>query len=255
MSIDVSLTENGARLFTKAARMARNITLIAEVSTNHGGNIRIAHDFIDAFASAGADIIKFQATRIRHLRLDDPQYSWFAQCELGWDRFAELKFHCEERNVHFLLTAFHPAEVTYIQELGCKAIKVGSGEAHQKALAIEITGRPFQKIFVSTGVRPPHALYRNAIKFGCVSRYPCSVAAAGIVGLDPSLSGWSDHCIGLDGCRRAIECGTTYIEKHVQLKHQARDPQPFEATVEEFAELRQWADQDPDRFLGRWGRP
>lgn len=244
-----------------------SVTLIAEVSSNAGGSLWLADAFIQAFAGAGADYVKFQHTRVRHLRPDDPQYEWFQRAEWSSEQVATLRDICQIMHTRFLTTVYHPADVPELAALNLQAIKIGSGEAHEHALADAVKDGPWSKIYVSTGLTPwslsPFASLRTGgsksmqpfnqrVEFlRCITRYPCPVTAAHGPYQQPVV-GWSDHCIGLEGCFTAIAEGATVIEVHVQLPNQARPPKPFEKTVEEFRQLRAYADEDPKRFLGRW---
>lgn len=238
------------------------VELIAEVSSNHGGDLGLAKEFIWRFAEAGADWIKFQTTRVQHLRPDDPQYAWFQRAELSDDAHHELKAECEKAGVQFLTTVYHRDEVPLVRALS-DVVKVGSGEAHELALARAIEDAGFRRVIVGCGVTPAPAAALDATRLTCrvdylraVTRYPCP---AGLAHYDyvPYRSlhqycGWSDHAAGLEGCQIAIAEGARVIEKHVCLPHQARPVKPWEATVEEFKALRAFADEDPTRFLGRW---
>ena len=235
--------------------MATKVTLIAECASNWGGNLRTAQLFIERFAAAGADFCKFQLTRVAHLSRTDPQYEWFTQAEVTTDKLLALVRLCRANHVQSLFTVYNPAEVPLMRPF--RHVKVGSGEAHRRDLAEALLGGDFETIFVADGIRqyPAHALYEaapNVVFLGCESRYPCSEQAAVRAMANPRNRGWSDHCIGLGGCRAAVECGARYLEKHVQIREQARAARPFEATVDEFAELRRWVDDDPERFIGRW---
>lgn len=250
------------------------IELIAECATNAGNSVPLAKEFIDRFAEAGADWIKFQYTRVQHLRPDDPQFDWFKQAELSDEQFAELKAHTEAAGAKFLLTVYNHQDVPAVKALGLDTIKIGSGEAGDGALADAVcSGVEFRRILVGTGLcaydRSP--FYRTVgpwiknqhgegwsvpidgrVRFlQCVTRYPHPAIAA-LRDYKAPCVGYSDHSIGLDGCMTAILQGAQIIEKHVQLPHQARPCRSFEATVEEFKALRQFADEDPTRFLGRW---
>lgn len=229
------------------------IELIAEVSTNHGGSIGRAVQFIDAFAKAGANTIKFQYTRAHRLAKDDPQKTWFEQAELGDGDFGELADFAAVSKVGFMLTVYHPDDVENVRRL-TDNVKVGSGEAHSEKLATAIQQSNFKRVVVSNGLRPPHPLYgqMGAQTLACISRYPHPSALVPAQFVESFADGWSDHCHGLDGAMIAVHLGARLIEKHVQLREQARPPQAYEATVEEFIILRQWVDKSPERFLGRW---
>ena len=234
--------------------MRQHVNLIAEVSSNAGGSVLRAVQFIDAFAVAGADIVKFQLTRVAHLSRFDPQYEWFQHAEWGHDQIAPLVAACEARSVVPMFTVNHPDDVWEVKHL--PYVKVGCGEAHSGKLAEAVLARPFQRVFVSEGIRPAHARYLADPRVTILGVCPYYPAPRGVVGLRWACGryqGWSDHSIGLEESQLAVILGATVIERHVQIPIQARPPQPYELTVEEFAELRQRIDQDPERFLGRWG--
>ena len=243
------------------ARAAPRVELIAEVASNHGGDLQLAKAFIWRCAEAGADWVKFQTTRVQHLRLDDPQYAWFQRAELSEDAHVALKDECAHAGVKFLTTVYHPAEMPFLASLGLEAIKIGSGEARELALARAVTG--FPRVIVSLGVAPTGALtpfrhVRQAVFLRCVSRYPTPPLAA-LGAMRPYLNnstpevGWSDHCVGIEVACAAICAGATLIEKHVQFPDQARPPQPYEATMDDLKRLRQFADEDPaSQYTGRW---
>ena len=240
------------------------VELIAECASNHGGNIPLAKEFIHRFAEAGADWIKFQTTRVKHLRPDDPQYAWFKQAELSDEAHYELKAECEQAGVKFLTTIYNRAELPLIQALGMDTLKLGSGEQRDGALARAAEG---------LGLRVLRSIHHlgsdrwwiediededdNDIGeiLSCVTRYPASERAC----LEAirwvncgSVVGYSDHSIGTDMACWAMDCGARIIEKHVSLEHQARPVQVWEATPAEFKWLRKYADEDPARFEGRW---
>jgi N,N'-diacetyllegionaminate synthase len=228
-----------------------SVELIAEVSTNHGGDLSLAKEFVHAFAEAGADWVKFQTTRVRHLRPLDPQYDWFAQAELSDDAHAELIEYCAKVGTRFLTTIFHEDEIALVQSLGLKTIKIGSGEAGDPRFMRAIDNAGFSRVIASDGLGDPRGLHIDRLR--CVTRYP---APHGLVpdvfGVMEKYQGWSDHCRGNESCEVAIIRGAQIIEKHVYLPHQARAVRPFEASVDDFRALRAFADDNPDRFLGRW---
>lgn len=229
------------------------VELISEIASNHGGSVGRAIVFIERFAKAGADTIKLQYTRAHRLAKSDPQREWFERVELSDYDFQDLRDYTTSLGKKFLLTVYHPDDVAVVRSL-TDEVKVGSGEAHSGGLARAITGANFNRVLVSNGIRPPHQDYRNtgAKILACISRYPHPVTLVAAKLLETFSDGWSDHSVGLDGAMTAIALGAGIVEKHVQIREQSRAPQAFEATAEEFAELRRWADQNPERFLGRW---
>ncbi len=229
--------------------------LIAEVASNHGGSMSLAKEFIWRFAEAGATFVKFQHTRVRHLIPSDPQLAWFERSEFSLGQFQELKAECERAGVKFLTTVYNAQDVPEVASLGLEAVKVGSGESDNVDLARAILAAQFQRVFVSVGIVTPRwEPWRiEATFFHCVTRYPAPPGCVHMFTFDPHVWwGWSDHVTGIGDCQLAILKGATIIEKHVQLPNQARPCQPWEATVDEFKQLRAFADDDPSRFLKRW---
>lgn len=226
------------------------IELIAEVSSNHGGSMALAKEFIWRFAEAGANWVKFQHTRVKHLRPDDPQFDWFEQAELRNDQFAELKAECALAGTKFLTTVYNVADVPEVVALGCDTVKIGSGEAGERTL-LNVVKQSFVRVLVGCGLTRPMGVTFEAL--ATVTRYP---APHGCVPLEFAASagyhGWSDHCNGLDSCKVAILRGARIVEKHVSLPHQMRAERDFEATVSQFKQLRAFADENPERFIGRW---
>jgi sialic acid synthase SpsE len=248
------------------------VEIIAELSSNHGGSVELAKEFIWRCAESGADWVKFQTTRIKHLRPDDPQYEWFRRAELSDEAHLELRDECTKAGVKFLTTVYHAADVPFVASLGLEAVKIGSGEAGESSLAGAVMASSIPRIIVACGIThacdTPYFKIRRSwwprqhVDFlRCVCRYPApdeSVSAAVrrrfVAGgtYSDRATGWSDHAVGVGACRIALLHGARIIEKHVQLPHQARPPKPYEATMEELKALRQFADEDPARFVGRW---
>jgi sialic acid synthase SpsE len=236
-----------------------SMEIIAEVASNHGGDLALARQFIRRFADAGAHPIKFQATRVRHLRPDDPQHAWFTQAELADEDFATLKADCAAAGVGFLLTIYHKDDVALLQALGCTRVKLGAGEWSNGELFDALEGYAIVRSV------PFHALGQVALGYATtgpwhdclatVTRYPaprraCEAAIQRM--MDGLHSGYSDHSIGTEMAEWAIDCGAQIIEKHVQMDGQARPPKAFEATADEIRRLRRYVDDGPERFTGRW---
>lgn len=233
--------------------MAR-VEIIAEVASNHGGNLDLAIEFIQQFAVSGADTIKFQHINPLHLRAGDPQTVWFNRCAFTEEEWWHLRAACARENVGFLLTAFHALDVPMVRALSDR-MKVGSGEAGEQSLAKAIHKARFDEVIVSHGLTGEMLNYgAPTVRLGCVTRYPApsGIAYAALCN-DPSLDGWSDHAVGLDECKAAIVAGAKVIETHVQLPNQARPPRAFEKTVDQIRELREFTDEDAEaKFVGRW---
>jgi N,N'-diacetyllegionaminate synthase len=212
-------------------------------------DLALAKEFIWRFAEAGADFVKFQTTRVKHLRPDDPQYDWFRRAELSDDAHHELKAECEKAGTQFLTTVYHADEVPFVRSI-CDVVKIGSGEAGERSVVRAVKGAGFRRVLISDGLGQPLGHAHELLR--CITRYPAPHGLVPVKFVVGGYEGWSDHCVGIESCQVAILRGAHVIEKHVCLPQQARPVRSFEATVEQFKELRAFADDDPTRFVGRW---
>jgi sialic acid synthase SpsE len=234
--------------------------IIAELATNHGGNLQTAKDLISAAADHGADWVKTQTYDIRHLSPADQQYEWFKQSQLSQGDQEALKTHAEARGVRYLTTVFHPDLIPQVKALGCDTVKIGSGESQDLAL-VTAAQESFKTVFVSVGL-DVYAPVDGCKVFACVSQYP---APPVLTFREYMHHGWSDHCVGLDVAKMAVSRGAHYVEKHFSMigwsRHCAWDMSPGQ-----LAELRRWArlvekamsPSVPDmaearaKYVGRW---
>jgi sialic acid synthase SpsE len=92
--------------------------VIGEVAQAHDGSLGMAHAFIDAIASAGADAVKFQthiaaaeSTRAEPWRVkfsyqDETRYDYWKRMEFTERQWQELKQHADEQKLLFLSSHF-----------------------------------------------------------------------------------------------------------------------------------------------------
>jgi sialic acid synthase SpsE len=238
------------------------VELIAECSSNHGGSVPLAKEFIARFAEAGATYIKFQTTRVKHLRPDDPQFAWMTKAELSDDAHHELKAACTAEGVQFLTTVYHPAEVPFLVALGLDTIKVGSGEAGSWPLARALELSRVPRVLVGSGLLVPETwghpfqYLSTSVYLRCLTQYPCNAWDAQMEltkGFTLKTRGWSDHSAGLWHVARALSLGASIIEVHVCLPQQARPVQPWEKSVEDVRAIHNLIQDAPyHSFVGRW---
>jgi sialic acid synthase SpsE len=199
-----------------------SVLILAEIGSNHVGNLTLAKDLIASAAQCGADVVKFQAfdhtiwaspeewEKRRVFTIDPP----FAQECASFAGVLGLEFMC---------TPFYPQAVEWLNPL-VKRWKVGSADVGNEALlkAIYNTGK---QAFYSTGVhRTPRFLRSNWVPMICVSRYPAKVeeyALPSFVGMEWGLS---DHTPSNHLAVAAVARGATVIEKHLKLDEQPYSP-------------------------------
>ena len=228
-------------------------TIIAELSTNHGGDLVLAEDLIRAAADAGADYAKVQTYSLERLNPADPQADWLRQAHLDRAAHERLLAHGEKVGIQFLSTPFDATSLQLLRSLGLRTFKVASSEAARGWWKRQngehwIVSYPW-------GQKPPDTP-KIITALTAIPLYPTPLECVGQATL---LEGWSDHTVGLDACLWALAQGVSVIEAHLTLgdgrgRHMAWDKTPVQ-----FARLREFADNVEtmrtgvaQRFRERW---
>ena len=238
--------------------------IIAEVAQAHDGSLGMAHAYIDAIATAGADAVKFQthiATaestpgepwRVKFSEQDATRYDYWKRMEFTEAQWCGLKKHAEERDLQFLSSPFSIEAVELLARVGVAAWKVASGEVSNTPMFTRIgaTGLP---VLLSTGMSPMNEIdaaveqikvYKLPLTvLQCTSAYPCPPEKIGL-NLIPLFRerygcnvGLSDHSGTIYAGLAAATVGIDVLEVHVTLSKEMFGPDvPASLTT---AELRQ----------------
>jgi N,N'-diacetyllegionaminate synthase len=231
--------------------------VVAEVGSNHNGDLSLARRLIDVAVKAGVDAVKFQLFRAEDLyppncgTVNSPIgpvdfYNLLTQLALPPEWIPELKTYAEERDVVFLCTPFDEAGITYLSSVNITGIKIASSELNHLPL-LRAAARYQRPLICSTGlsylwdieealqtIRQAWA-HAAVILLHCVSAYPLPSEEANL-GAVQTLEkvfdnpvGFSDHttdpvsvpCI-------AVASGACMIEKHYTLSRLLAGPDhPF----------------------------
>lgn len=241
--------------------------VIAEVASNHGGDIQLAKQFIRVAAECGADYVKFQSWQGKNLRRDDSQYDWFVRSELSDKAHLELMEECAVRGIQFLTTCFETERVGFLASLGLKEIKVGSADTASYGMLRELR-KHFDHILVSTGMATEEEV-RGAVAIlqgkpftlmHTVSLYPTPPEHANMRRMHwlrqfTQSVGYSDHTVGIEAIKLAIAMGAGYVEKHFCLSRQGPGrAMPWDMTPQELEEMVQFTYQ-VETILGRGQLP
>jgi N-acetylneuraminate synthase/N,N'-diacetyllegionaminate synthase len=236
----------------------QSILIIAEAGVNHNGDLDQAKALIDAAATAGADLVKFQtfsadkivsrtAQKARYQQKnteseDTSQYAMLKQLELSVEMHHELIQYCTEKGIAFFSTAFDTEGIDFLHQLGFERFKVPSGE---------ITNYPYLKrlaelklpVILSTGmadlgeiedalqVLTSEGLDRAAITvLHCNTEYPTpmqDVNLKAMLTMQQAFGvkvGYSDHTLGIEVPIAAVALGASVIEKHFTLDRNLPGP-------------------------------
>ncbi len=242
--------------------------IIAEVGSNHDGELERAKELIKAAAYAGADAVKFQSFTADGLlnplrpHSDSDNGTWEAHPALpviaklalpeSWHRiFLEYSAECK---VTFLSAPFDESRAALLDAIGVAAFKLASGEITNEPLIRQVGsyGRP---VILSTGASYMAEVERavglltgagctEIALLHCASLYPPKyedINLRAIGSLKESFAvpvGLSDHTRGSAMPVAAVALGASIIEKHITLDRTSEGPDhAYAMEVSEFASM------------------
>jgi len=251
--------------------------VVAEIGSNHDGDLERALRLVDLAAEAGADAVKFQSFRAARLiarRWPDGNGGWRAaeaypvleRLEVPCKWHPVLRDRTQGRGIVFLSAPFDEERASLLASLGVPAIKIASGDLTHTPLLRRVGGfgRP---VLLSTGCATPEeidgalaALAEGAgskdrmppvVLLHCVSLYPLKPGDANLRALPAMrarhgcLVGWSDHSPGHTLAVGAAALGACVVEKHFTDDRRRRgpdhgfamEPQDFRAMVSALREI------------------
>ncbi len=226
--------------------------VIAEIGVNHDGDVRRAHELVDAACDAGADAVKVQFFRTALLLGENAGLAAYQKdagetdaaamlerLELTNDELREIAEHARERGVAAVCTVFTPELVDEAEAIGFDAYKVASPDVVNRLLVdrLAATGRP---LILSTGAATLDEIERSfswtrgagtrLALMHCVSAYPtpddeATLGAVRTLGDRFGLpAGYSDHTAAADTGALAVAAGACLLEKHLTYSCAATGP-------------------------------
>ena len=226
--------------------------IIGEVAQAHDGSLGMAHAFIDAIATTGADAVKFQTHiaaaestsrepwRIPFSPQDPTRYDYWRRMEFTEDQWRGLSTHAAERGLAFLSSPFSVEAFELLQRVGVPAWKIASGEMMGDSGILDCAVRSRRPVLVSTGLSPLSEIDRgvrrlqaSGLPFAvlqCTTAYPCPPDRIGL-NLIPefaqryqSVVGLSDHSGTIFPSLAAVTLGAQVLELHVTLSREMFGP-------------------------------
>lgn len=242
-----------------------NPYIIAEIGQAHEGSLGIAHSFIDALASTGVDAIKFQMHiaeaessefepfRVKFSYEDETRFDYWKRMGFTLEHWKELKKHCDEVGLEFLCSPFSNLAVDWLEEIGVKRYKIGSGEVNNLLILERIsqTGKP---IILSSGMSSFDELDATVAFLKsknndfsilqCTTAYPTQPEQYGLNIIQELKSrynvtvGYSDHSTKIETCIAATALGAEILEFHVIFDRKQFGPDSKSSlTIDETASL------------------
>jgi sialic acid synthase SpsE len=194
------------------------ITIIAEMSSNHNGDINRMKQMIKTAKECGADVAKFQLYDTDKLIRDHKYYDTLKRGQLSHRDWKVIVETCNHENIEFLASVFDAERIKWCEDVGMKRYKISSFDIYNEPLiqAIVDTGKP---IIMSLGLMDsrgkPSIPGRKVDYLYCVSNYPTELSDLDFSRVNfNEYSGFSDHTIGIKASVMAMARGARIIEKH-----------------------------------------
>jgi len=221
------------------------VFIIAEIGTNHLGDLKIAKKIIDAAKDAGCDAVKFQKKNVENIYtkifLDSPidspwgttQRQMRLHREFSLKQFEEINKYCKKKKIEWFASCWDTESQISMRKFKTKYNKVASAMLTHKKL-LELIAKEKKYTFISTGMSTMKNI-ENAVKIfkkskcpfelmHCHSAYPMPTEEANL-NMIPALKKKFKCNVGYSGHETssyllpimAVTLGATSIERHITL--------------------------------------
>ena len=248
----------------------QGVFIIAELSANHGGDIAIALQTIQAAKEAGADGIKLQTYTPDTITMDVKSdlfkvekgsiwegkylYDLYQEAYTPWEWHAELFAAARNEGLVCFSSPFDKSAVDLLETLDTPAYKIASFEINDIPL-IRYAAEKGKPMIISTGIATEEDI-RSALEacrevgneditlLKCTSSYPAPVERANMLTMQDFGKrfqvkyGLSDHTLGEEVPVVATALGASMIEKHFIIDKKIGGPDAsFSLDVQEFKSM------------------
>ena len=227
------------------------IYIIAEIGSNHNGNIVLAKKMILAAKKAGADAVKFQSFKAEEFmsnkkiiysydknKTSENMFKMFKRLEFKNSWYDLIQKFCKKKKIDFITSIADKDHLKEYLKTNPKIIKIASEDLINFKLLNAIS-KTNKKIILSTGMADDEEI-KSALRFfknkkrltllHCVSLYPTINKLTNLRRIN-SLEkkykvkvGYSDHTLGINACIFASLLGAKIIEKHFTLSRNLSGP-------------------------------
>jgi N-acetylneuraminate synthase len=223
--------------------------IIAEIGSNHNGDMGLCRRLIDAAANAGAHAVKFQSwtdTSLiakeeydRNTTYEDKKRHFgslrdmVSAYQLTTEQHLEAHAYCRTKGIAFCSTPFSIEEADLLEKLAVPFIKIASMDIVNLPLLRHVA-RKKRPVVISTGMATLAEIEQSVetvrdenndqiVLLHCVSIYPPEyrmIHLRNMASLQQAFEvpvGFSDHTLGTAIPLAAIALGACVIEKHFTL--------------------------------------
>jgi N-acetylneuraminate synthase len=223
--------------------------IVAEIGSNHNGDMNLCRRLIDSAAAAGAHAVKFQSWTDKSL-IAEEEYArntsytdkrkhfgslreMVTAYQLTSQQHFEADAHCRSRGIAFCSTPFSIEEADLLEKLDVPFFKIASMDINHLSL-LKHVARKRRPVVISTGMATLAEIERavetlraegneQLVLLHCVSIYPPeydTIHLRNMAALERAFDipvGFSDHTLGTAIPLAAIALGACMIEKHFTL--------------------------------------
>jgi N-acetylneuraminate synthase len=239
--------------------------LIAEIGQAHEGSLGVLYSYIDAIALTGVDAVKFQMHiaeaesskhepfRVKFSVEDKTRFDYWKRMGFSLEQWKGIKEHCDTVGLDFICSPFSNLAVDWLEEIGVKQYKIGSGEVTNFLILEKIaqTGKP---VILSSGMssyaeldKVVAFLKERKVEFSilqCTTAYPTMPEHYGLNVIQELKDrykvpvGFSDHSARMETGIAATALGASILEFHVVFDRQLFGPDAKASlTISETKEL------------------
>lgn len=223
------------------------VKVIAEITTNHFGDMDRLKSMIVAAKEAGADYVKLQKRDVESFYTEEKLQSAYSSpfgttfrdyrhgIELDREQFEVVDRFCKELNMKWFASILDMASFEFIQQFDPEIIKLPSTISEHKDYLSAVANNFTKDVVISTGytdkayetyILDTFKKARNIYLLQCTSAYPSrnEDTQIGVVRHYYNLShrdpriipGFSSHDIGSLCSMLSVAAGARMIEKHVK---------------------------------------
>jgi N,N'-diacetyllegionaminate synthase len=238
---------------------------IAEIGQAHEGSLGILYSYIDAIAETGVNAVKFQMHiaeaessehepfRVKFSLEDETRFDYWKRMGFSLEQWKGIRQYCDTLGLDFICSPFSNLAVDWLEEIGVKQYKIGSGEVTNFLILEKIaqTGKP---VILSSGMssyveldQTVDFLKERKVNFSilqCTTAYPTMPEQYGLNVIQELKErykvaiGFSDHSARMETCIAATALGASILEFHVVFDRKLFGPDAKASlTIQETKEL------------------
>ncbi len=243
--------------------------IVAEISANHSGSLRLLKKTMLKAKLSGADAVKIQSYQANTMTLDSRNknflindksiwkgkylYSLYQKAETPFKWHKEIFKFAKKNKILCFSAPFDPTAVELLEKCGCPIYKLASPEIEDLRLIRKIA-KTKKPIIISTGIANEDDIKRalkicleeknnNVILLNCISSYPAKNYELNLIYINKlkkysPIVGYSDHSNSDLASLISISLGAKVIEKHFILNKKINSPdKTFSHDPKEFKNL------------------